>query len=195
MKNINLVINGKDLLVDVYSKDNKEMVAITPICQAIGIRPHMQAARLFKNSQFGPSHMSAPSAGGPQDMVFLPVEEVGMWLCTINARKVKAEVSEILIAFQKHCQVELTAALNGSAGIALTRQLQQQVVELGKMLIELRNDMGSMKEIHHQKVYDLTQEISQLREHQDKNLNQAKASEAGRALNAHKKHKAFMKLH
>jgi len=88
MKQIKLMINGKDLLVDVYSKDNKEMVAITPICQAIGIMPHKQVERLEKIEQFNPTHMGGIRSNGREhDMVFLPVEEVGIWGFTHNNSK------------------------------------------------------------------------------------------------------------
>lgn len=147
MKKIKLLVGGKDLLVEVSAFNNKQHVAITPICEAIGIRPHGQAARLQNNPQFSPTLICAPSNGGAQEMLMLPLEEVGMWLCNINSARVKESVKEVLIAFQRHCQVELHAAITGMAGTDRVSALEKQVADLSAQLTAFTAQMGKMLDV------------------------------------------------
>ena len=138
MNQIKLVINGKDLIAEIASYGNKQHVAITPICEAIGIAPNKQRERLQDVPQFNPYHMVWVASDGKQrEMLMLPVEEVGMWLCSINARRVKEEVRDVLVAFQKHCQVELHAAITGTAGMARVAALEEQMIKLSSLVEEL----------------------------------------------------------
>lgn len=137
MNKIELKINGKNLIADLAVYNNKQCVAITPICDAIGIAANMQRKKLQNNPQFTAYVNISPSTGGHQDTLMLPVEEVGMWLCNINARRVKEEVRDVLIAFQKHCQVELHAAITGTAGTARVAALEDQVSRLTNLVTRL----------------------------------------------------------
>ena len=137
MNQIKLVINGKDLIAEIASYGNKQHVAITPICEAIGIAANMQRKKLQESPQFTGYVSISPSSKGPQETLMLPVEEVGMWLCGINARRVKEEVRDVLVAFQKHCQVELHAAITGTAGMARVAALEEQMIKLTSLVEEL----------------------------------------------------------
>lgn len=116
---------------------NKQHVAIAPICQAIGLDSYTQGRKIRANPQFSPQLMLAPSSGGMQETLMLPVEEVGMWLCGINALRVKEEVRDILVAFQKHCQVELHAAITGMAGTDRVAALEEQVRAISAQLTQV----------------------------------------------------------
>lgn len=76
MKEIHLVVGGKNLIAEVSAFNNKQHAAITPICLAIGIDAYTQGRKLKANPQFTPQHMLAPSAGGHQETIMLPLEEV-----------------------------------------------------------------------------------------------------------------------
>jgi len=196
MKQISLTINGKDLFVDVYSKDNKEMVAITPICRAIGIDTPSQIAKLKGNPAFTPRDIPwHDSLGRSQDMVFLPVEEVGVWLCTINTKKVRADVAPILFAFQKHCQVELTAALRGDAGIARVEALEKQNADLQQQLVQVMSIMEQQsKDIQGltNQVMCLGEALNYDRHHDHQNVHKVLRSFGGKILNAAKKDKEYL---
>jgi len=89
MKKITLTVDGKDLLVDIYSKGNEEMVAITPICNALGLAPYSQARKLHADEAYTPHHMMGCRSDGQQkEMVFLPVVQVTLWLGSISTNRV-----------------------------------------------------------------------------------------------------------
>lgn len=137
VKHIPLTIDGKDFIAELVEKDNKQMVAIKPICQAIGIDRRSQQVAIQNNPQYRWGVITLPSNGGPQDMFCLPVEEIGMWLCQINSKRVRKEVREILLQFQKRCQVELHEALVGRAGIDKVKELEGRVGTLESQIAVL----------------------------------------------------------
>lgn len=144
MNQIKLVVGGRNIIAEVSAFNNKQHVAIAPICEAIGIMTHGQNEKLKKSPQFSPTVICVPSAGGMQNSVCLPIEEVGMWLCNINANRVNPEIRDILIQFQKHCQVELHAAITGMAGTDRVAALEKQVTELVAQNKFITERMGQM---------------------------------------------------
>lgn len=156
-RRITLVVNGKNIIAELYTRGNKECVTITPICEAIGIRPHGQAARLKNNPQFNPTDICGVGADNKnRDMICLPVDEVGMWLCQISAAKVKPEVREVLVEFQKHCQVQLHEAITGRAGTDRIEALEAQMAKMVDM-------MHSMQET----ILHLTRQLNPIAESED----------------------------
>lgn len=145
MKQIELQVGGKNLIADVSAFNNKQHVAITPICEAIGIASNKQSHRLQGNPQFNPNLMVGVGADGrKRELLMLPLEEVGMWLCNINSAKVKESVRDVLVAFQRHCQVELHAAITGMAGTDRVAALEKQVYVLTEQVSTLTVQMGKM---------------------------------------------------
>lgn len=175
-KQLTINVGNKPLSTNVFTKDGKEYVCITPICEAIGVAPNRQAARLSRNPQFSPDHMVAPSQGGQQTFICLPIEEVGMWLCSINASKVKSEIRDILIAFQRHCQVELYMALTGQAGLERVRALEEQVFLLASQMQRLLEENLNMR----QQVEDLVKRDGDLASIGGKILSVTKSTKAYR---------------
>ena len=108
IKNFPIHIQNRTFNAQVLMKAGVEMVAVSPICEAIGVEEYRQIQKLQSNPQFSCLHMSATGSDGKSyQMACLPLEEVAMWLCNISANRVKPEVREILIGFQRHCQMEL----------------------------------------------------------------------------------------
>jgi len=135
------------LLIEVCTYDNKQYVSVPAICAAIGIAANKQELRLQSNPQFNPDHMVGMGLDGKaRQLLALPLEEVGMWLCSINARKVKESIRDILIQFQKHCQVELHAAIMGQAGIARVAALESQVDTLTTLMEGISKQLNTVLE-------------------------------------------------
>jgi hypothetical protein len=144
-RRIDLTIDGKNVVAELYTKQNKELVSITSICDAIGIDSRSQRAKLKSDPKFTPGDITLPSNGGKQLSVALPVEEVGLWLCGINTKRVKKDIAPILFAFQKHCQVELHAAITGKAGTARVEALEKQNIEMSKQISTLVEALADVK--------------------------------------------------
>lgn len=113
MEKIDLTIGDSTLTVFVEKRDGVQWVALKPLCDALGISSQTQVRRLRKNPQFKVVSYDTPSEGGVQEMSCLPVEEIGMWVCNINASKVKLGVRAQLILFQRRLQVVIYEALMG----------------------------------------------------------------------------------
>lgn len=132
-----LKIEGRSFEAQVVRHLGKDYAAITPICAALGIEEYRQIEKLKKTPQFNPLHMSGVGADGKKrQMACLPIEEVGSWLSGINANKTKPEVRDILISFQRWCQVELHAAIQGNAGIEVVSKLERAVEALTIMVLQ-----------------------------------------------------------
>lgn len=150
MKQIELNVGGKNLIAEVSAFNDKQHVAIAPICEAIGIDTYTQGKKLKNNPQFMPQHILGHDAlGREKEMLMLPVEEVGIWLCNINSAKVKETVKDILIAFQRHCQVELHAAITGMAGTDRVAALENQVAALTAQVGRLTDQVGKVLDVAH----------------------------------------------
>jgi hypothetical protein len=145
-RRIDLTIDGKNVVAELYTKQNKEHVSITSICDAIGIESYRQGQKLKSMPQFNPLHMEGVALDGKKrNLIALPVEEVGLWLCGINTKRVKKDVQEILLKFQKHCQVELHEAITGRAGIARVAALEKQNLEMSKQISTLIEALADVK--------------------------------------------------
>jgi hypothetical protein len=175
------MIDGKNIITELYTLDNKAHVLITPICEALGIRQHGQATRLKADPQFSPTDICAPSNGGNQTYVSLPVEEVGMWLCGINSRKVKEEVRPILLEFKKHCQHELHRAITGEAGTARVEALEHQMQVLTQCFAALTRTVENMSKVAEQQGQTIA--MLQQQVHPLVDSEQALASIGGKLMN------------
>ena len=159
-------------LVAFEGNDGVNYVAIKPICEAIGIASQRQCHKILsdpKYSQRG-NHMVVPSAGGPQTMVCLPVNEIAMWLGGINSNKVKPEVAPALLTFQRKCHEVLHAYFSGGENLSLVKQL---VLELGAS----RNQVAAL--VH--QVYELASRVAYL-EAGNERRDELNASFAGSVL-------------
>lgn len=63
-------------------------------------------------------------------MLCIPVKQLGMWLCTVNANRVKPEIREKLIQFQMHLQVAIHDALTGRVSWEVVEALRAEVNEI-----------------------------------------------------------------
>lgn len=100
---IKISFNQQEILAII--KDNKPFVAIKPICENLGIDWEAQRKRINRDSVLseGASMMEAPSNGGSQEMVCLPLEYLNGWLFGIDDSRVKSEIQEQLISYKKEC--------------------------------------------------------------------------------------------
>ncbi len=101
MKELKLQVGSVDIVAFVSERDENAMVALRPFVEDLGLSWASQAAKLRKNPQFSCSDIEAVGADGKsREMLSIPVKQLGMWLCTVNANRVKPEIREELIQFQ-----------------------------------------------------------------------------------------------
>ena len=95
--------NGQPLLT--IEKDGIQYTAIKPICENIGLNWDAQLKRITRDDVLieGAVIMTAPSKGGNQDMLCLPIDYLNGWLFGVDAKRVKPEIKDTLIQYKKDC--------------------------------------------------------------------------------------------
>ena len=80
-------------------------VAMKPICESIGIDWEAQRKRIQRHPVMsqGASIMEVPSEGGIQQTWTLPLDMLNGWLFGVEASRVKPEIRERLVEYQREC--------------------------------------------------------------------------------------------
>ncbi len=118
-------------------------VPLKPLCDYLGVNWDGQRQRLRRDPVLtemvqGTVVITAPSpdgrGGGPQEMLSLPLDYLNGWLFGINANRVKKEIRERLITYQRECYRVLADAF-------LTRPTETAVSSSNATLLQVR-EMG-----------------------------------------------------
>ncbi|MCP5096938.1 MAG: hypothetical protein GY943_15420, partial [Chloroflexi bacterium] len=113
------VVFYDDQVVAVRLEDGRIMVPVRPLCKALGIDYAAQRQRVLRDvvlseSVQGVVVTTTPSAsgrgGGPQEMLCLPLEYLNGWIFGISAKRVKPEIQDRLIRYQRECYTVLHEA-------------------------------------------------------------------------------------
>jgi len=80
-------------------------VAMKPICENIGLDWDGQRQKINRHPILskGKVMITAPSNGGLQEMLMLPVNFLNGWLFGIDSNRVKPEIRERLVEYQTEC--------------------------------------------------------------------------------------------
>ena len=89
----------------------EHLVAMKPICEAIGLGWQSQYNRIQRNQVLreGVVIMNTPSAGGEQETTCLPLDYLNGWLFGVDASRVRPEIRDTLIQYQRECYGALAA--------------------------------------------------------------------------------------
>jgi hypothetical protein len=87
-------------------------VPIRPLCDYLGVDWSAQRRRVMRDPVLADEAETVEinTAGGPQAMLCIPLEYLNGWLFGINANRVKDEIKEKLIVYQRECYKVLAAA-------------------------------------------------------------------------------------
>ena len=105
MANIVTVDFRSDTLFAV-ERDDGVFVAITPICDRLGIRPEKQRERIKRDAILseGSAVVAFPSAGGPQDTLCLRLDLINGWLFTLDESRVRDEATrQRVLVYKREC--------------------------------------------------------------------------------------------
>ena len=99
--------NGQPLIT--IEQDGIHYTAVKPICENIGLNWDAQRKRISRDDVLseGAVIMTAPSKGGNQDMLCLPIEYLNGWLFGVDAKRVNPEIKDALIQYKKECYTVL----------------------------------------------------------------------------------------
>ena len=92
-----------DELVAVRGDDRQVYVSLAHMCEVIGIDRRSQVRRIRQHMVLGEGYYlgDVDTPGGRQQMGLLRVDLVPMWLATLDAKRVGAEIEDKLLRYQK----------------------------------------------------------------------------------------------
>jgi hypothetical protein len=154
MENLQLNLGSYQLALAVSQNDGEHFVALKPLCEALGLEWKRQQKRTLANPQFSVGvHKGGNWSpdGKSYDMLCIPVRQVGMWLCTINANRVNEDSRPMLIAFQEQLQVVIHEHLTGKLTIERFQQMEQMIRHLYGLVESQAAEIRQLKQAagHH----------------------------------------------
>jgi hypothetical protein len=94
-----------DTITAVVLETGKIFVPIKPLCDYLGLNWSAQRKRIIRSEvlsqEQGMVVMTTP--GGPQDVLALPLDKIPGWLFGISANRVKPELKDKIITYQREC--------------------------------------------------------------------------------------------
>ena len=136
-----------DTLFAVEREDGV-FVAVTPICQTLGLAPNKQKERIQADPILseGGTVTVLPSAGGPQSTFCLRLDLVNGWLFTIDESRVKDEdTRQRVLAYKRECYRVLFQHFYGKA---TPRHEPAGVVNLDESLPTKRSLVAEARKTH-----------------------------------------------
>ena len=121
----------------------EHLVAMKPIVEAIGLQWEAQLKRIKRHPVMsqGVFIMNTPSNGGDQQTTCLPLDMLNGWLFGVDASRVRPQIRDTLIQYQRECFAALAAywqkgeAINPKPATltpAQQRHIQNRVAELAR---------------------------------------------------------------
>lgn len=111
-------VPGTDRPIMATDVDGTPMVAVAPVCEAIGVDPKSQRRKLQSKSWATGVMMTSVAADGKQrEMYVIDRRTFTMWLATIDTSRVNADARPILEAFQAEAADALDAYFNEGGAI------------------------------------------------------------------------------
>lgn len=133
--------------VPVFTQNNQHYVAMKPICENIGLDWKAQYDRIKRHAVLseGMVMITTPSKGGEQQTICLPLDYLNGWLFGVEANRVKPQIRESLLQYQRECFRVLNEYFNPKAiqpkstkalPSGLTHEQQAEVKALHNILIQ-----------------------------------------------------------
>jgi hypothetical protein len=134
----------------VYILEGEPYVPLKPICDYLGVSWNGQRERVHRDPVLSEvtrfARVTRVNVGGRPELLCLPLEYLNGWLFGINASRVKEELRERLIRYQKECYRVLAQAFQGTAvsspssALAQIRDMALAIANMAEqqMLLEQR---------------------------------------------------------
>ena len=152
--------------VDIIATSDEQMIAIRPICEALGIDAKVQRQKIQEDEDLnsvGVLSTSTGADGKKYEMLCLPVRYIFGWLFTINPKNVKPEAQEAVRVYRRSCYDALYQHFFGTQ----KRQLEQNRAEIA--LLEELADLNQQQQQLKQTIADKRRKLEQLRNERLKN--------------------------
>ena len=136
----------------VIQMDGIEYTPVKPVCEFLGLDWESQRQRIERDEVLTESAcvIQAPSVGGLQQMVCLPLDYLNGWLFGVDVGRIRPELRERMILYKRECYRVLAQAFRGGEGtvpLARVEALEERVAKLEGMRVA---------QAHSHKLLDLT---------------------------------------
>lgn len=147
----------KGVEIPCVQQNENFFVAVTPICEHIGLRSDKAIDAIKNNRSLAKVMRILPVEGsrGMRDMACLPISHINGWLSNIDVNKVNEKAQPILEAYQDECYRVLFEHFFGRQGAY--NRASAVFVELHALRDRLKNAVQAQKES------ELAQEIATLK--------------------------------
>jgi hypothetical protein len=173
VKEVRIPFRNWELVAWANEQGPDAMIAIKPICEAIGIDSRSQIVKIKGTPCFSWCDITSTGSDGKQyQMVALPVKQLNGWLFGVSSKRVKPEVAGLLLEFQQYCFDAIYAAVSGTANTLVVAELVRRIDVLTAQVSMLLKDNA-----------DLRADLRELRDGSHY-LGSIEASNAGRRLRA-----------
>lgn len=112
-------VNFHNQTLLTLQKDGIAYVAMKPICENIGLDWEAQRQRINRDEVLseGAFIIQAPTKGGIQKLLCLPIHYLNGWLFGVDVSRVKAEIKQKLITYKKECYQALFDYWNNGVAV------------------------------------------------------------------------------
>lgn len=132
----------------VHVGDEEQVfVPVRPLCDYLGVDWSAQRKRIVGDAVLSDASRSvavtATEAGGKREMLCLPLDLLNGWLFGVSASRVKPEIRERLIRYQKECYRALARAFvreSGPGDVSPTTATLIQVREMGRAIMQMAEE-------------------------------------------------------
>lgn len=146
-----------DELTAVLAEDGTVYVPIRPICELIGVDWNGQRRRINRDPVLSEEMVSVDvtstqGAGPPQrrEMVCLPLDYINGFLFGINADRVRADLKDKVIRYQRECyRVLADAFLSPTTAVSPIDATDQVLMQLHNMALVIAATTKEMMEAKH----------------------------------------------
>lgn len=152
--------------VDIIATSDEQLIAIRPICAALGVNEEGQRQRIVRDEILSSVACMIKATGrdGKQyEMYCIPLRYVFGWLFSIDTSRVNEEARLAVAAYKKECYDALYQHFFGTQ----RRQLEQNRAEIALLeeLAELNQQQQQLK----QTIADKRRKLEKLRDERLKN--------------------------
>jgi len=127
--------------------EEQVFVPVRPLCDYLGVDWSAQRKRIVGDAVLSEAARSvaatATEAGGRREMLCLPLNLLNGWLFGVSAARVKPEIRERLVRYQKECYRVLARAFvrePSASDVSPTTATLLQVREMGRAIMQMAEE-------------------------------------------------------
>lgn len=134
--------------VDIIATSDEQLIAIRPICEALGIAYERQSTKIKEHPILSSTvtlRVMVAADGKQREMLCLPLEYIFGWLFTINPSNVNEEAREGLVRYQGECYHALFEHF--AARVRFVEQKQKEIDRQLTVVDEAKESFRTAKDV------------------------------------------------